>query len=35
MLSVAIAEALKHSNQRPNLHELALPRHKAITAIEP
>jgi GntR family galactonate operon transcriptional repressor len=35
MLSVAIAEALKHSNQRPNLHELALPRHKAIlTAIE-
>lgn len=35
MLSVAIAEALKHSNQRPNLHERALPRHKAIlTAIE-
>jgi DNA-binding FadR family transcriptional regulator len=35
MLSVAIAEALKHSNQRPNLHELAMPRHKAIlTAIE-
>jgi DNA-binding FadR family transcriptional regulator len=34
-LAVAIAEALKHSNQRPNLHELALPRHKAIlTAIE-
>ena len=30
MLAVAIAEALKHSNQRPNLHELALPRHKAV-----
>ena len=35
MLSLALREALKHSNQRPNLHELALPRHKAIlTAIE-
>jgi GntR family galactonate operon transcriptional repressor len=29
------AAPLKHSNKRPNLHELALPRHKAIlTAIE-
>jgi GntR family galactonate operon transcriptional repressor len=35
LLSLALREALKHSNQRPNLHELALPRHKAIlTAIE-
>ncbi|MCH4874874.1 FadR/GntR family transcriptional regulator [Pseudomonas sp. TMW22091] len=35
MLSLALREALKHSNRRPNLHELALPRHKAIlTAIE-
>ncbi|WP_296249518.1 FadR/GntR family transcriptional regulator [Pseudomonas sp. UBA4194] len=35
MLSLALREALRHSNQRPNLHELALPRHKAIlTAIE-
>ncbi|MDY7559408.1 FadR/GntR family transcriptional regulator [Pseudomonas sp. 10B1] len=35
MLSLALREALKHSNQRPNLHELAMPRHKAIlTAIE-
>ncbi|MEG5263756.1 FadR/GntR family transcriptional regulator [Pseudomonas sp. JDS28PS106] len=35
MLSLALREALKHSNQRPNLHELALPRHKAIlTAIQ-
>ena len=35
MLSLALREALKHSNKRPNLHELALPRHKAIlTAIE-
>jgi GntR family galactonate operon transcriptional repressor len=34
MLSLALREALKHSNKRPNLHELALPRHKAIlTAI--
>ncbi|ARQ74814.1 MULTISPECIES: FadR/GntR family transcriptional regulator [Pseudomonas] len=35
MLSLALREAMKHSNRRPNLHELALPRHKAIlTAIE-
>lgn len=35
MLSSALREALRYSNQRPNLHELALPRHKAIlTAIE-
>ncbi|MDF2641433.1 MAG: transcriptional regulator GntR [Pseudomonas sp.] len=35
MLSLALREALKHSNKRPNLHELALPRHKAIlTAIQ-
>ncbi len=35
MLALALREALKHSNQRPNLHELAMPRHKAIlTAIE-
>jgi GntR family galactonate operon transcriptional repressor len=35
MLSLALREALKHSNQRPNLHELAMPRHRAIlTAIE-
>ncbi|MBD8600458.1 FadR/GntR family transcriptional regulator [Pseudomonas sp. W2Oct36] len=35
MLSLALREALKHSNKRPNLHELALPRHRAIlTAIE-
>jgi len=35
MLSSALREALKHSNQRPNLHELAMPRHKAIlTAIQ-
>ncbi len=35
MLSLALREALRHSNRRPNLHELALPRHKAIlTAIE-
>jgi DNA-binding FadR family transcriptional regulator len=35
MLSLALRESLKHSNKRPNLHELALPRHKAIlTAIQ-
>ncbi|MBD1552312.1 FadR/GntR family transcriptional regulator [Pseudomonas typographi] len=35
MLAAALREALRYSNQRPNLHELALPRHKAIlTAIQ-
>jgi len=35
MLTLALREALKHSNQRPNLQEFAMPRHKAIlTAIE-
>lgn len=35
MLTMAMREALRHSNQRPNLHEFALPRHRAIlTAIE-
>lgn len=35
MLSAALREALQYSNQRPNSHEFALPRHKAIlTAIE-
>ncbi len=35
MLAVALREALRHSNQRPNSHEFAMPRHRAIlTAIE-
>lgn len=35
MLSLALRESLKQSNRRPNLHEFALPRHKAIlTAIQ-
>ncbi|TWI53470.1 DNA-binding FadR family transcriptional regulator [Pseudomonas duriflava] len=35
MLSLALRESLRQSNRRPNLHELALPRHKAIlTAIQ-
>lgn len=35
MFSLALRESMRHSNQRPNLHELALPRHKAIlTAIQ-
>lgn len=35
MLSLALRESVTYSNKRPNLHELALPRHKAIlTAIQ-
>ncbi|AMO77905.1 MULTISPECIES: FadR/GntR family transcriptional regulator [Pseudomonas] len=35
MLSLALRESMRYSNQRPNFHELALPRHKAIlTAIK-
>ncbi|MFB8828835.1 FadR/GntR family transcriptional regulator [Azotobacter sp. CWF10] len=35
MFSLALRESMTHSNRRPNLHELALPRHKAIlTAIQ-